>query len=404
MDTTTLPDADAQLQPPAPIRSGIRDEYLLAGDLMFLNHGSFGATPRVVFEEHVRWQREIENDPIEILARKGTELLDGAKAAIGRWLGMRPVDFGMVTNATEGINAVLRSLSFSPGDELLTTTHVYNAVRQAMKYVAERARAEYREIDVTIPVDSLATIARTILDGLTARTKLLVIDHITSPTALVFPVEEIIRGCAERGVDVLVDGAHGPGMVPIDMERLSPAYYAGNLHKWTCGPKGCAFIWVRPDRQGAIHPTVISHHLGKGLAREFSWQGTRDLGAWLSVPRAIEFLAGLGMERVMSHNHSLAVWVNQMLCRRWSVRSISPMDGSMLGSMAAVPLPAPLDRLAEEKVQQLSRRLHDRERIEVPIMSWAGRNYVRPCCQIYNVADDYQRLAETIERIAREEI
>jgi isopenicillin-N epimerase len=402
MDTGKMLDAATRHQPPAPLRSGLRDEFLLARDLTFLNHGSFGATPRVVFDEHVQWQRRIENDPIQMLGRQGMELIDNAKEAIGRWLGMRPADFGMVTNATEGINAVLRSLSFEPGDELLTTTHVYNAVRQAMKYTAARARADYREIDLPVPIDSPATIARTSLDAIGPRTRLLVIDHVTSPTALVFPVEEIVRGCAGRGVDVLIDGAHGPGMLEINVTQLSPAYYAGNLHKWTCAPKGSAFIWVRPDRQNAIHPTIVSHHLGKGLATEFSWQGTRDIGAWLSVPRAIEFIGGLGFDRVMSHNHSMAVWMNEMLCRRWGVQPISPIDGSMLGSMATVPLPPPLDRLTDERTDPLQRRLHDTERIEAPIMNWAGRTYVRPCCQVYNTAQEYGQLADAIDRIAQE--
>jgi isopenicillin-N epimerase len=375
---------DLRLQPPAPLRAALRSEFLLAPDLTFLNHGSFGAALRVVLEEQTQWRERIEADPIELLGRRGAELLDHAKQAIGNWLGMSRQDFGLVTNATEAINSVLRSLDFSPGDELLTTSHVYNAVRQTMKYMAERTGASYREVDLPLPIGSPEVIEQAMLEAITPRTKLLVIDHVSSPTAVVFPLESILEACSKRGVDVLVDGAHAPGMLSVDVNSLAPAYYAGNLHKWTCGPKGSGFLWVRPDRQAAIHPVTISHHLGQGLA----------------VPRAIEFFGEIGWERVMAHNHAMAVWVQQMLCQQWNVRPVTPLDGSLLGSMVTVPLPAPLDHLSEPEVQGLQQPLHDRDRIEVPIVRWSGRTYVRPCCHIYNLPADYQHLAEVITRYA----
>jgi isopenicillin-N epimerase len=385
--------------PPQPLRPNLRADFLIDPALAFLNHGSFGAVPRVVLDEQTIWRQRIESDPIEMLGRQAPRLIDDAKREIGQWLGMRPADFGLVTNATEGINCVLRSLEFSDGDELLTTNHVYNAVRQAMRYIAAKTGAAYREIDVPVPVNSAADIEQPILRAITSRTKLLVIDHITSPTALVFPIRNILAACADRGVDVLIDGAHGPGMLPLDIQTLGPAYYAGNLHKWTCAPKGSAFLWVRPDKQSRIHPLVVSHFFEQGLAKEFGWQGTRDISAWLSAPRAMRYMAEIGWEVVMAHNHAMAVWANQFLCARWNVKSISPMDGSLLGSMATVPLPAPLDKLPNKEVLELQQSLHDRHRVEVPIMTWAGRNYVRPCCQIYNVADDIHRLADAIGHI-----
>jgi isopenicillin-N epimerase len=386
-------------KPPSPLRPNLRSEFLLAADLTFLNHGSFGATPRIVFDEHTRWRQRIEADPIELLARRGSELLETAKQAIGDWLGMNPRDFGLVTNATDAINSVLRSLQFSPGDELLTTSHVYNAVRQAMKFVAGQSGADYRELDVPVPVDSPRVIEQAVLDALTPRTRLLVIDHVTSPTALVFPIENILAGCAHRGVDVLVDGAHAPGMLDLNVTQLAPAYYAGNLHKWACAPKGSAFLWCRPDRQSRIHPLVISHRFGQGMSKEFDWQGTRDFAAWLCVPRAIDYMASIGWGKIIAHNHAMAVWMNQLLCSRWNVPSISPIDGSMLGSMATVPLPPPLDQISDEQIQALQHRLHDRNRIEVPILRFAGRTYIRPCCQIYNIAEDFYRLADAIVSI-----
>ena len=328
--------------PPAPFRPGIAAEWMLEEHVDFLNHGSFGAVPRAVFDHQTEWRRRVEARPVETLARRGDELTRSAKDAVGEWLGMQPDDFGLVTNATEGVNAVLRSLELRPGDELVTTTHVYNAVRQAMRYVAGRAGAVYREVEVPLPVSSPGDVAGRLLESLNSRCRLLVIDHVTSPTGLIFPVEQIVRACDERGIDVLVDGAHAPAMLPLDVQSISAAYYAGNLHKWAFAPRGAAFLWVRPERQAAIHPAVISHRLGEGLAREFGWQGTRDVTAWLTAPRAVAFLQSLGEQRVRDHNHLLAAWAHRMLCQRFGVEPLSPADGSMLGSMATVTLPARL--------------------------------------------------------------
>jgi isopenicillin-N epimerase len=366
----------------------------------FLNHGSFGAVPQVVFEAQTEWRRRIEAAPVEVIARRRVGLIDIAKQAVGQWLGMRPEDFGLVTNATEGVNAVLHSLRFSPEDELLTTSHVYNAVRQAMKFTCAKSGAACREVDVPLPVRGPEEIADAVLAAVTDRTRLVVIDHVTSPTALVFPVEQIIARCSGRGVDVLVDGAHAPGMVALDVARLGAAYYTGNLHKWAMAPRGAAFLWVRPDRQAQIHPAVVSHHFGEGFCREFSWQGTRDLGAWLAVPRALRFITELGGDAVREHNHAMATWAHQMLCGRLAVREpLSPLDGSMLGSMAAVPLPDALAELGDPEVEALQQRLHDEYRVEVPLMRFGGRLLLRVSCQVYNTAAQYTRVAEVMRSL-----
>jgi isopenicillin-N epimerase len=389
------------LPPPAPFRAGIESEWLLEEGVDFLNHGSFGAVPRAVFDEQAEWRRRVEARPVETLARRGDELIGVAKAAVGGWLGMRPGDFGLVTNATEGVNAVLRSLDLKPGDELLTTTHVYNAVRQATKYVAGRAGGVYREVDVPLPVTGPDDIVDAVIGGLSDRTRLLVIDHVTSPTALIFPVERIVRECGRRRIDVLIDGAHAPAMLPLNVEHIGATWYAGNLHKWAFAPRGAAFLWVRPDRQSEIHPTIISHRLGEGFAREFGWQGTRDVTAWLSVPRAISFLAELGEQRVREHNHALAAWAHRMLCRRWDATPLSPLDGAMLGSMATVALPAALQDMSDAEGEALQRRLYSQHRIEVPVHRFSGRWVLRVSCQVYNAARHYERLAEVVSSLAR---
>lgn len=369
--------------------------------IAFLNHGSFGAVPRVVFERQTEWRRRIEAEPIELLGRRAMELIGHAKQPVAAWLGMRAEDFGFVTNATDGVNAVLQSLRLNAGDELLTTTHVYNAVWQAMRNVAGRAGAICREINLPLPLLSDDQVVETVTSALSTNTRLLLIDHVTSPTALIFPVERITAVCAARGIDVLVDGAHVPGMLPLNVPQIGATYYTGNLHKWTCAPKGSAFLWVRPDRQSQVHPTTVSHFLGEGFAREFDWQGTRDISAWLTIPAAIEFMNDLGWDQVREHNHQLAVWVQKLLCDRWNVQPLSPIDGGMIGSMATLSLPAPLDHLSVPQSLHLQQKLYNEHRIEVPVMCWRGRSFIRPCCQVYNLPEEYERLADVIEKEAR---
>lgn len=387
----------AAVSPPAPLRANLAAEFMLDPAIAFLNHGSFGARPRKVLEAQNIRRAEFEARPIEWLDRRRHDMISRAKQKLGAFLGMTPQNFGFVTNATGGINAVLRSLRFNPNDELLTTNHVYNAVRQTMKYLAQQAGAVYVEAAVPLPLRSPQEVVKAICAAITDRTRLLLLDHITSPTAVIFPVREIVELCNERGIDVLIDGAHAPGMLPLNVEELGVAYYAGNLHKWVCAPPGAAFIWARPDKQDGIHPPIISHFLNESFVAEFNWQGTRDITSWLSVEEALDYFASLGWPRVKSHNHQMAVWVQQMLCAKWSVEPATPLDGSMIGSMATVPLPA--QEMLKSKFgefKSLQAAIYDRYRIEVPVVDWGGRWWVRPCCQIYNSPQQYERLASAV--------
>jgi isopenicillin-N epimerase len=387
------------IKSPQPIRADIAADFALDPSYAFLNHGSFGARPRAVIEAQQRRRMEFEARPIEWLDRKRNPMIEHAKDVLGRFIGALPQNFGFVTNATGGINAVLRSLTFRAGDELLTTNHVYNAVRQTMKYVAERipGGAKYVEIEIPLPVSSPDEITIAIEAAITSRTRVVVIDHVSSPTAIIFPVKDIVRMCAARGVDVLIDGAHAPGMLPLNIEEIGAAYYSGNLHKWMCAPVGAAFIWVRPDKQRDIHPTTISHFLNEGFTNEFNWQGTRDITPWLCVEDAMKYLERLGWDRVMRHNHELAAWVQRMLCDRWNVEPGSPVDGSMIGSMATVQLPGQeILRRKFPEFLQLRERVFNEFRIEVPVVDWMGKLWVRPCCQVYNQSEQYERLADAV--------
>ncbi|MCH8151799.1 MAG: aminotransferase class V-fold PLP-dependent enzyme [Planctomycetes bacterium] len=384
---------------PQPLDENLISHWLLDRSIAFLNHGSYGATPKVVLETQTAWRTRIEARPVEQLERRRDEMLGGAKQAVAQFINAEPKDFGFVTNATGGVNAVLRSLQFGRGDELVTTSHVYNAIRQAMRHAADRSGATVVEVKIPLPIASPDVVVGAVTAALTGRTRLVVIDHITSPTAILFPVETILAACAARGIDVLVDGAHAPGMVDLNVGQLNASYYTANLHKWVCAPKGSAFLWVRPDKQGGIHPNTISHFLGEGLAKEFGWQGTRDITAWLCAKDAIDFMGGFGWDQVRRHNHELATWVQALLSRQWGVEPSTPLDGSMLGSMVTVGLPDGARR--HESTAALQAKLFDRFHIEVPIIEWDDRWWVRASCQVYNTADQYERLGDAVVELTR---
>jgi len=390
----------APISPPKPLGENLRQHWLLREDVAFLNHGSFGACPIPVLNEQQKWRANLEAQPIELLGRQCERLLKHQRLLLSRHLGMARDGFGFVTNATEGINAVLQSLSFKPGDELLTTNHVYNAVRKAMMHVAVRSGATYREIAIPLPLHSAEQITDPIVGSLTDKTRLLLIDHVTSPTALIFPVQKICDECRKRGIDVIIDGAHAPGMIKLDVPSQGAAFYAGNLHKWICAAKGSAFLWVHPKRQGEIHPLIISHDYQNGFEKEFGWQGTRDISGLLSIHSAIDFFEQFGWDNVMRHNHQLAVWAQQMLCQRWDTIPMTPLDGKLIGAMVTLRLPLRFQHIDEPQREILQQRLYNEFKVEAPLILWDGHAYVRVSCQIYNTPKDYERLAQAIEKIA----
>ena len=315
--------------------------------VIFLNHGSFGCCPKPVLEFQRDLRDRLERQPVQFLGRELEGLLDAARASLAAFVAAQPDDLVFVHNATAGVNTVLRSFPFKPGDEILITTHVYGSCRNAASFVAEQHKAVMVEVAVPFPVKSSDEILDAILARVTARTRLAMIEHITSPTALIFPIERIVRALAERGVDTLVDGAHAPGMLPLDLDKLGAAYYTGNCHKWLCAPKGSAFLHVRRDRQDTLHPLVISHGGGaaprQGRSRfvwTFQWGGTLDPTAWLSVPEAIRCVGAMvpgGWPEVMRRNHDLACEGRKIMCTVFGVPE--PCPATLIGSMATILLP-----------------------------------------------------------------
>ena len=269
----------------SPILAAIRpDAWLLDPAVAYLNHGSFGACPRAVLQRQQKWRAQMEREPVEFLVRHLAPLLDKSRRRLAELIGAQPADLAFVHNATGGVNSVLRSLEFQPGDEILVSSHDYNACRNVARYVARRTAAAVIEASVPLPIAPPEQVTEAVLRCVTARTRLALLDHITSPTALVFPIAELVRELDRRGIDTLVDGAHAPGMVPLDMERLGAAYYAGNCHKWLCAPKGAGFLHVRRDRQAAIQPPTISHGFNRPRRATRACR-TPSIGRARSIPR-----------------------------------------------------------------------------------------------------------------------
>jgi isopenicillin-N epimerase len=381
--------------------------WSLERGLVFLNHGSFGACPTEVLRHQAALRAEMEAEPVRFLSRELDDRLDVARAALAAFLGADADDLAFVTNATSGVNAVLRSRVFAAGDELLTTDHVYGACRNTLNFVAERAGARVVIVTVPFPIGSPDEVVEAVLAKVTPRTRLALLDHITSPTALILPIERLIAELGARGVDVLVDGAHAPGMVPLNLAALGATYYSGNCHKWLCAPKGSAFLWTRRDRQADVRPLTISHGAtavrpGRSRFRlEFDWTGTSDPTAWLTVPKAIEYLPTLvegGWPALMARNRALALEARRLLCA--AAGTPPPCPDEMIGSLAAVRLPDGTAEVGWRRPDPLQPRLFEDWRIEVPVMSWpaAPRRLVRISAQLYNRREHYERLAEALRK------
>ena len=382
----------------------------------FLNHGSYGATPRPVLEAQQTWRLRLEHEPVRFMVERLEPALDAARAAVGAFVGAGADDLAFVSNATSGVNTVLRSLSLRPGDELLTTDHEYNAVRNALDFVAERSGARVVVAAVPFPLESPASAVAAVLEAVTPQTRLAVIDHVTSATGLVLPVADLVRRLAERGIDTLVDGAHAPGMVELDVAGLGAAYYAGNLHKWVCAPKGAAFLWVRPDRQDGIRPLVISHganSLRRDRSRfrlEFDWLGTGDPTAWLAVTAAIDFGASLmkgGWPALRARNHALVLRGRDLVAA--ATGAAPPAPDAMLGSMASLSLGWAQEPGTDADVELYGDRVHGAllaAGFQTMIAPWPqrpqGRRWqrlLRLSAAAYNDLGQYQRLAALLPDI-----
>ncbi|MDR5682756.1 MAG: aminotransferase class V-fold PLP-dependent enzyme [Armatimonadota bacterium] len=394
----------------------VREAFLLRPDVVFLNHGSFGACPESVFEDYQRWQRELEGQPVEFLGRRLPDLMASSRAALADFIGAHPDEVVYVPNATTALNVVARSLRLGPGDEVLATDHEYGAVDRMWRFVCERRGARYVRAEVPVPVTSHEAVVDAVWSRVTDRTRVLFCSHITSPTALIFPVAELVRRARAAGILTVIDGAHAPGQVRLDLRRLGADFYAGNCHKWMCAPKGAGFLWARREVHDLLEPLVVSwgwdperptaagadREEAKGgglllggarsrLVAHHEWQGTRDPAAYLSVPAAIAFLRDRIGPQARARCHDLASLARERIGRITGLPPLSPDGPDFYAQMVSLLLPLADPEPAQDRLHRLG--------IEVPIVRWNGRCLLRVSVQVYNDAHDIERLVAALPDI-----
>ncbi len=372
--------------------------FLLRPDIIFLNHGSFGACPRPIFEVYQQWQLELERQPVEFLGRRFNDLMREARQALAAYVNAAPDEVVYVPNATTGINILARSLSLQPGDEILTTDHEYGAMERTWRFLCRKRGALFKPQPIPLPVTSPEDFVERFWSGVTAQTRVIFLSHITSPTALIFPIKEICRRARQAGILSIVDGAHALGQIPLDLYDMGADFYSSNAHKWLLGPKGSAFLFARREVQNLVEPLVISWGWesetpsSSRFVDEQEWQGTRDSAAYLSVPAAIQFLRDHHWEQVRQECHALASYARQAIAQVTGLEPISPDSPEWYGQMVSLPLP-PSDADA------LKRKLYDEFHIEVPIVTWNGCQFIRVSLQAYNDRTDIDSLTAALEHL-----
>lgn len=375
--------------------TNLRDLFYLRRDIIFLNHGSFGACPRPVMQEYQRWQLELEAQPVEFLGRRFEELMRAAREPLAQYVNCDPDDLVYVPNATTGLNVVARSLELKPGDEILATDLEYGALDRTWKFMCQKSGAVYRRQHISIPVTTRDQLIQEFWSGVTPRTRVIFISHITSGTALNLPIEEIIRRARDAGIITIIDGAHAVGQIPLDLKNLGADFYSSNAHKWMMTPKGSAFLYVRREMQPLIQPLVISWGWEKekpGSSRfvdEQEWQATRDIAAYLSVPAAIEFMKQYQWDNVRAACHDLAHYARTAISALTGLAPLSPDSSEWYAQMVTLPLP-PCDP------EILKQRLYDEYHIEVPIGASNGRQFIRVSIQGYNAKADVDALVAAL--------
>ena len=378
--------------PPDPLSGSDMTYWSLSRDMTFLNHGSFGARPKDIVQAQLDLKRRLDDDPADILWVRGESLLEEATAQLAGFLQVSPDDLVSVVNATQAVNAVARALDLQPGQNIIATNHGYNAVNQTLRYVAERVGATLRLIDLEQSLSDEAVLIEAFESAMDDQTALVMLDHVSSPTALLFPVHEIVRRCRERGIRIMVDGAHAPGMLDLDITSIGADFYTGNLHKWVSAPLGAAFLHVRPEHHAAVHPASISHYLGEGFQKEFSWTGTCDPSSYLTAPAAIAWFAErFGWSSVREHNCQLVAWATGRLCDAWSVDPLDVPEASRLTSMRTIELPPRL-RNHFDVVEDWRHWLRDEHAFDVAVHDWGGRWWIRLSAHVYNRPEEYERL------------
>jgi len=382
---------------PAPGWPGT-SAWALDPDVSYLNHGGFGATPRCVQADQLTWRTALERNPTGFLVHQLPELLDGVRREVADFLRTGPEGIVFVDNATTGTQTVIAQTRLGAGDEIVVTDHCYPAVLAQLHRTAAAAGAVLRVASVPVEPPSRSWVTEAVMALVSGRTRLVIIDHVASCSGLVFPVDQITAECRRLGVAVLIDGAHAPGQVPVDLDRLAPDFWVGNLHKWVCAPKATAALYAAPRWRDQLLPLVGSHRLTEGYQAAFDWTGTRDPSALLSVPAALRFFAAAGWPAIWAHNNALARQGAALIAKSVGTAAPDPPDG-MAAAMRLAGLPW---QLTDAHAKELERRLLEQERVVVPVTSHAGAHWLRVSAQLYNSPGDYERLADALLRYQRE--
>ena len=389
--------------------NSLKKHFLLDPKVVFLNHGSFGATPKPVFREYQRWQRELEKQPVEFLGRRTPKLMAEARQALGKYLGTQADNLVYTQNVTISLNIVARSLELGSGDEVLATNHEYGAMDRTWGFLSSERSFRYINQAILTPIKTKESFIKDFWRGVTSRTRVIFISHITSPTAIIFPIQEIILRAREAGIITIVDGAHVPGQLPLHLDSLGADFYGGNLHKWLCAPKGAGFLYARPEVQHLVKPLVVSWGeqaeipSGSTFIDDHEWWGTRDMAAFLSVPAAIEFQEKHNWDKVRVACHDLARDAQQRICELTGLAPLHYDADGWFRQMFTAPLPADTD------IASLKRGLYDEHRIEVPLVEWfpspivgegagvrVGNKLIRVSVQGYNTKRDLDKLCHAL--------
>lgn len=379
----------------------LKSDFLLNPDIYFLNHGSFGATPQPVFAAYQEWQRRLEYQPVEFLGRQAPDLLRASRQCLGEYLHTGASNLVYVTNATTGLNIAARSLALGPGDEVLSTDHEYGALDRTWRFLSKKCGFRYINYPVGVPLSDHQAFVEHFWQGVTAQTRVIFLSHITSPTALIFPVKEICARARAAGILTIIDGAHAPGQIPLDLDALDCDIYSGNLHKWLCAPKGAAFLFARPEVQARIEPLTVSwgyesEHPGDSPFIDLQeWTGTRDLAAFLAVPDAIRYQQEHNWPERQAFCHALVRSAQQRICALTGLPPLHPDLPEWYAQLAAAPLPTSADLVS------LKSRLYDEHRVEVPLIEWNGHKLVRVSIQVYNTAADVDALVAALTDLLR---
>ena len=391
-----------------PKRSQLSKYWNLNSKTIFLNHGSFGACPKAVLEHQFKLRAELESDPVHFFDVTSKKLWTEAIETLADFINADKEGMTFVPNATSGVNTILRSLPLKSGDEILILDHTYQACWNTVDYISKRSGAKTVVVPLPLPIQTPDEVTKTILNYTTEKTKLALIDTVTSPTGIRLPFEQIVSELQSKGIDVLLDAAHGPGIVPLDLKKLEPAYATGNAHKWLCTPKGAAFLYIREDKRSKVNPLSISHgfsvdgNTDEKIRLEFDWTGTQDITPWLCIPKSIEHVGSLvegEWAEIMKHNTNLAIQARNIILEVLETPKLCP--DSMIVGLSAVALPG--EGVATKSVLEpdpLHTLLYEKYKIQVPVFSWPHHNkrYLRIASYLYNSIEEYEYLAEVLEK------